>query len=314
MKKLGLLILLLMNQMVYSQPAKEFAVYEDSLKIILGKLYNSKADFERYNYNNQFNELLLKVLKEDNSFDYPFDSLNTIAHLTSPDKNFRIFNWDIALDNGTFLYDGYIQKYNSTKKKWDIFHLIDKSSEITGPESATLSPDNWFGALYYKIVEVKTESRTYYTLLGWDGNNRTSRKKIIEVLYFKTNGVPVFGYNLFRKFGQKNTRVIFEFSSNVSMSLKYEWQQMDKLISKPREKKQYKKVKSQFIVFDRLVPMDPSLVGMFQYYVPETNIFDGFMLENDRWVFVKDIDARNPFKKKKEQPKEVEHKVLYKPE
>ena len=70
----------------------------------------------------------------------------------------------------------------------------------------------------------------------------------------------------------------------------------------------------QFIVFDRLVPMDPSLVGMYHYYIPETNIFDGFTLENDRWVFMKDVDARNPLKKKTEPLKKVDHKALYNPE
>ncbi len=305
---------MLICQTLYSQQNNEFRIYEDSLKVILHKLYSSKADFERYNYNNRFNEMLTKVLKFDKSFDYPFDSLNSIGRLIPEDKSFRIFNWDIPLENGTYLYEGYIQKYNSSKKKWEIIHLTDKSAEIKDPETTALTADNWFGALYYKIIEVNTESRTYYTLLGWDGNNRTSKKKIIEVLYFKTNGAPVFGYNLFRKYGTKNTRVIFEFSANVSMSVKYEWQQMDKLISKPREKRVYKKIKMQFIVFDRLVPMDPSLVGMYHYYIPETNIFDGFTLENDRWVFMKDVDARNPLKKKTEPLKKVDHKALYNPE
>ena len=39
-----------------------------------------------------------------------------------------------------------------------------------------LSENSWFGALYYKIIPV-VKNKTYYTLLGWDGNDMFSNKK-----------------------------------------------------------------------------------------------------------------------------------------
>jgi len=60
------------------------------------------------------------------------------------------------------------------------------------------------------------------------------------------------------------------------------------------------------IIFDRLSPIDPrtskysaNLEGQFQFYVPESNIYDAFIFENGRWNFVKDVDARNPKPEKK---------------
>lgn len=60
------------------------------------------------------------------------------------------------------------------------------------------------------------------------------------------------------------------------------------------------------IVFDRLSPIDTrtskyaaNLDGQYQFYVPESNVFDGFIFENGKWYFVKDIDARNPKPKNK---------------
>ena len=64
------------------------------------------------------------------------------------------------------------------------------------------------------------------------------------------------------------------------------------------------------IVFDRLAPIDTrngsttaDLTGQYQFYAPETNILDAFVFENGKWVFVKDVDARNPEVPKKKKNK-----------
>jgi hypothetical protein len=78
--------------------------------------------------------------------------------------------------------------------------------------------------------------------------------------------------------------------------------------SKSRKQKRYNK---DMIIYDRLRPMDENLSGQFEYYVPETNIFDGFVFNNGKWVFIKDIDARNPEKKSsKKPPKKVEYDLF----
>ena len=48
------------------------------------------------------------------------------------------------------------------------------------------------------------------------------------------------------------------------------------------------------IVFDRLVPLHPSLEDMYEFYVPSTNVIDGFLFRNGKWHYAKDVDARNP--------------------
>jgi hypothetical protein len=56
------------------------------------------------------------------------------------------------------------------------------------------------------------------------------------------------------------------------------------------------------IVFDRLIPMHPSMEGQFAFYVPETNIVDAYVFENGRWNYVANIDARNPVRRDKKAP------------
>lgn len=119
---------------------------------------------------------------------------------------------------------------------------------------------------------------------------------------------------------EKFKRIIFEYSAKAVMNLKYDNQEYQEKVryKKPKNGKRFemRNVKSPMIVFDRLVPLSPSLEGQKQFYVPETNIYDAFIYENGRWDFIEDVDARNPSKpskNKEEKPKrELEYK-LYTP-
>jgi hypothetical protein len=79
------------------------------------------------------------------------------------------------------------------------------------------------------------------------------------------------------------------------MSLKYDKQNM-----------QNNKKKKMMIVFDRLAPLDPNLEGQYQFYYPETNIFDAFIFRSGKWEYIKDIDARNPKESKEEKKHRLE--------
>lgn len=298
------IFMMLCSLQVHSQDKNFFRSVEDSLKTIAFSILNGKDDFVKYNANERFMILLESTLLTEKSFNYPFDSLKTIAHLTSADNKLKIFNWNLPKADGTYEYFGFIQVWNQRLKKYDVIKLIDKSDEITDPESKTLNHLNWYGAHYYNIIFIKHHTKRYYTLLGWDGNNKEICKKIIEVLTFDSKNKPIFGANIFKtdkKDKKAKKRIIFEYSASVSMSLKYE--------------KQYianGKDKNKMIVFDRLSPQYPHLTGMYQFYVPETNIFDAFLFKNNKWVLVKDIDARNKTPKRRNPKEQSQHNHNFK--
>jgi hypothetical protein len=303
---------------LYSQDRETFGTYEDSLKSLGIIMRNGANDRIKFEASAKFANLLEEALSLKNSFNYPFDSVNLIARLTSPDKRFRIFNWVIAKQNGTYEYNCYLQSFNEKKKKYDVFKLNDKSSDIIAPETQTLDPENWYGALYYKIIVAKNEDVTYYTLLGWNGNNGISFIKLIEVLTFRSGNRPFFGAAIFRKGKEKSKRIIFEYSNKAIMTLKHEPQQyqVKKRLKKPEKGKRFimENVKSEMILFDRLVPLNTSLKGQKQFYVPETNVFDAFIFEKGKWLFIEDIDARNKaIRENRNQPEKVPQLQLYSP-
>ena len=127
--------------------------------------------------------------------------------------------------------------------------------------------------LYYKIILKKTKSKRYYTLLGWDGNDKITRKKIIDVLTLDNNGTPRFGADIFNNQKKYPKRIIFEYSANCNMSLRFS-------------------TKKDSIVFDHLAPNSPQLEGQFQYYCNDGS-YDGFGFKGGKWNYGMDLNAIN---------------------
>lgn len=264
---------------------------EDTLKVLLLKTITEPHDFQRLGANHAFKELLIEALKQPGAFQHPFDSLKYISKIYSPDKRFRIFSWYVELPDGLFENFGILHVYNERRKQYEVKVMQDQKKQIKDPEFQTLKAENWYGAVYYAIIHQKHNGRDTYTLLGYDGNNKLSSRKVIEVMRVTAQGEPTFGYTVFRFDKNKHKRIIFEYSARVSMSLKFEKQFAEQ-----------GKKRKEMIVFDRLAPMHESLKGQFMFYMPETNVFDGFIFEDGRWQFIKDVDARNPRQRNKPKP------------
>ena len=277
MKKLFLLLFIFFySQNTFSQNVSNKLIqeYEDTLKIIAEQIMFAKKENDRINANNGFIPILKEVLSFDKSYKYPFDSLQTLSILSPEDNSFRIFNWILRKDNGTYDYFCIIHHNNKKKKKYEIIELIDKSNNIRNESFADLDSKNWYGALYYKIIYLKKSGRKYYTLLGWDGNDGRSTKKIIEPMYFSGKNKVKFGLPIFKlKDKSKPKRIILECDSKSSFSLNYE-------------------ENNKRIIFDQLVPIKKELKGMHEYYIPE-GTYNSFDYNNGKWILNEDIDARN---------------------
>jgi hypothetical protein len=243
---------------------------EDSLKYYLDSVRTTKVEKNKYYWNNKFRKKLEKTLEMPNAFNYPFDKLKSIGKLVSPDKYFRIFNWNVENIDLTQNYFGYILVPSNKKEK--VIELSDRSAAIDKPESQTLDNKRWYGCLYYKIIVSSSKGRDEYTLLGFDMNNRATKKRIIEVMSFSGNKVN-FGAGIF-DYDDKTLRkrVVFEYSAEVQMALRYE-------------------ENNTRIVFDHLSPDNKDAEGIYEYYFPDGS-YDALVLEDGRWKFLSDVDVR----------------------
>lgn len=243
-------------------------------------ILNSKSEQEKYNANQEFTAKLEAALSEPESFNYTFDSLKTIARLTAPDNSFKIFNWHIPKEDGTYEYFGYIQTNPSLKKKKSIkpYYKLKDSINLIASENKVFPYTEWPGAHYYNIIQVNNKKDKHYILLGWDGNSPYSTVKVVDALHFGPNGEPKFGAPIFRMEKKLQKRVVFEYAKDATMSLKYQEQEKQ-------------------IVFDHLAPNNERLKGQYQYYGPDFS-FDALTYKKGTWIFQPDINAKNIKSKK----------------
>ena len=297
-KSIGFVLLLLVAFGVSAQNV--FQLKEDSLLILQNKLYAVRTEPEKAATNALFVAALQKVLSDPLSLSYPFDSLKEISRIVAPDQTFRIITWDLPHTDGTFSYYGFIQWTNPKKHLFKLFTLVDKSGEIKNPENSILDPSKWIGAVYYKLIPFKSQSNHLYALLGYNGHDKITTKKLIEVLSISSDGGVKFGADVFKWDKHNLKRMIFEYASQAVMSLKFE-----------QENKR--------IVFDHLSAPESKLEGQYQYYGPDWSI-DCVALKKGKWVYMADIDARNQPNAKdnsyadpKSKKKDYKAKQLYNP-
>ena len=245
--------------------------YLDSLnQLRQATLTENLTDEEILNSNRAFKKALMHFLETEDWKKTTFDSIPYFARLSSPDKVFDLFCWNVGLTEGEFKYFT-IMAHHSTQK---IIAFTDLSDQLYDVEYKKLDQNNWFGALYYEIIPVKNKKDIYYTVLGWDGHNDFTTKKIIDAFRIDENGFVRFDQIVFKYKNDQKSRVIFEYSERANMSLKYN-------------------EKAELIIFDHLAPFQEGAEGIYEFYGPDLS-FDGFQLSKGIWNYIEDIDARSP--------------------
>lgn len=314
MKRVLMILLMLSVTSLFGQKHFDFRFWEDSLINLRDAVMRAPTEVERYNLNEDFMNLLELTLNEKNAFKFEWDSVKNFSVLTSPDKLFKIFTWFIQKDDYTVENFGFIQVYNEGRKKYVLYPLFDKRSSIDYPRTSVGNHNKWYGAVYYKLIPLKTKTRTYYTLLGWNGNDMFTNQKVIEILYFKSDMSPVFGANVFKKYPEKSYRIIFDYAKNSVFSLKYETQSYEVGTGRRDPKTHrvvYETATAEMIVFDVLAPLDDAMGDVAAFMVPESSMNQGFVADNGKWLFVEKVRGRNPDKSRPAY--ELKNREYYKP-
>ena len=216
--------LVLLISSALAQDRELMSDYQSQLQSIFEEVYNAPTDNQRYHANEAAVQLFAEALAEENSIRWQWDFGTKVSVLTSSDKKFRIITWPVVNDGGDYECFGFVQALNEKTDKYDVYILNDKSEDIVNRQEAVLAPDNWLGAVYQELITTTFEGKTYYTLLGWNGVDNLTQRKIIEPVCFKSgNSMPQFGQNIFRK--ERNLRrVVLEYTNTAMVNLRYEEQ------------------------------------------------------------------------------------------
>ena len=198
---------------------------EDTLKLYALNIIQNISPENRFKADSLFTRLFVRALKLNNSFNFQFDSLITISKLYPPDSSFRIFTWQMVINDNVVMQHGAIQMKTSDGSL-KLFPLIDKSDIILHINDTVVNNKSWIGAVYYRIVQTNIGNKNVYTLLGYDEDNIRSNRKFIEVLHFE-EGQPIFGGNYFN-FDKDTARVapitryVLEYKKSAGTRLTYD--------------------------------------------------------------------------------------------
>jgi hypothetical protein len=260
-------------QKITSSDLKLLQKKEDSLKTLSLKIIQGRSSGERFLADSEFTRIFVRALKIKNSFHYSFDSLLTISRLSPPDSSFKIFTWQLVINDNVVRQHGAIQR-RTADGSLKLFPLIDKS-DITKNMTDTIGNNfGWIGAVYYRIVQTQSGGKNYYTLLGYDENNIRSNKKIIEVLTFE-NGEPIFGGSYFNfsdnsSLKQNPGRLILEYKKNASPRLVYDAEQ-------------------DMIIYEHLVPEMEGGDPKKKYTYVGDGDYEGLKWKDGKWVHINKV-------------------------
>lgn len=256
--------------------------YELKLQKVGMQMVDAKSVLVRQQAARDYIKLLRTTLQKPGAYQYGFDSLHFMSRLRAPDDSFRLFSWILQLSPNKYRYFAVIH----LNRKAFVYHpLFDRSVDVASgqldgaagrAEENFLQTDNenWQGCYYYALHKVThrqwlgLKKTPYYILLGWDGNNGVSHKKIVDVLTFK-EGKPHFGAPIIETDNGMQTKFILEYNARAVVTLKYH-------------------DKHELISFDHLEPPSAKNEGHYFTYIPSGQS-DYLIWRRKKFVFKEDL-------------------------
>lgn len=276
----GLTILFMVSNNLSAQKAApmteaqvvQVRAVEDTLMVLAYAVLNDSLAENRFAACRDMIPNLVKALKVENSFSYPFKRLPSVSIQYPQDSSFRVFTWQLYVDENDYRYYGAIQMNSGLLR---LFPLVDRSfqTDLENIEYETFPADKWYGAVYYNLRQVEGPQGSYYLLFGFDGNEFFRKRKVVDVLAFGADGKPSFGAPVFVQLEngrpvETKKRLFLEYSSGATVRLNY-----DELL--------------EMIIFDHLIEMGGQY-GEGMVYVPDGS-YEGYRLEGGRWVYIPKI-------------------------
>jgi hypothetical protein len=189
----------------------------DSISAILERIPKVDDDSVRLALGDKTADYMQEIMMHPSSWGFDLSALKNYASvLEAPDKSFRIITWGIPLISGDYKYYGFVQRYDKKKKTAFFYRLYDKSEDMENPPRLNLTTSNWYGCIYYDVIEFNVKRKKIYVLLGTDPANDLVNRKIIEVISF-TGGKLRFGADLPNEKNKIVRRLIFTYNNEAQM-------------------------------------------------------------------------------------------------
>ncbi|MGM0376367.1 MAG: hypothetical protein ACQEQ0_06305 [Bacteroidota bacterium] len=239
--------------------------------ILIEKLSRSRGDQDSFDISQNLSARFKQLMKEPSLFENDFSGYPGVSALLSPDNQLKTVTWNVEDMDGTHHIFGILAfKHDDSVV---VTELNDQRNDMEKPENVRLDASNWYGAIYYDIIPVEYQGETCYTMLGYNGKDSFSQERVIDFICISSEGEVSFGAPVFVYQRQRRQRLLFEYSNQANMMLRYEEQ-------------------NERIVMDHLAPRSPRYEGDRSYYGPDFS-YDALKFDGEKWVLIQDVDVRN---------------------
>ncbi|MDZ4749847.1 MAG: hypothetical protein SH808_15305 [Saprospiraceae bacterium] len=182
--------------------SQELERLRDEIAFNADNAVNAQLDKHRIRSNERLVTLIDSFLLDTGSYAVSMDSIPWLSVLHGAD--FRLVTWQLRISDNEHKYSGFLQW--ADRVVW----FKDKRPFINGSEYSIYTPSGWYGCLYYSIIPFESGGVKYYTLLGYNAEDRLISTKVADILDLSGDeprlGLPVFIGN-----GEAKTRLLMTY-------------------------------------------------------------------------------------------------------
>ncbi|MDR3704890.1 MAG: hypothetical protein P4L28_03165 [Paludibacteraceae bacterium] len=250
---------------------------EKEIKKLFDKILTEDThDSTRIAINEEIRQKMAEALKEKGSFLFHFDSLKNLGKVYSDDYNLRVYTWCCEMEDLSYRFYGFVQDFDNET----VYPLVQNAPVYLPAEDRQILLNRWYGALYYKVINVQKGDEPKYIMLGWTQLNPKTKAKVMEVFSFEDEGKVMLGSKIFKGYKGKANRFTFNYCSDLSVTLNYD-------------------EKLKRFVFDHLTPLADEKDNPRGCNGPDMS-YDALKQKKKNWfskkriwVLKKDVDVRN---------------------
>lgn len=239
---------------------------------LFNRLAAAKTDPERISINDSIKSYIEGYVRSDSVMDHRISGTRYLGQITSPDSSLKIITWNLHLNETPGRYYCYFIKKEEEGGPFKVFSLNAVYRTDSIRTDTVYTPSDWYGALYYDVRRTG-DGDDNWMLLGIDYGNARITRKIVDIVTFGKNDVPVFGKKIFLpRPDHIMYRAVFSYSTEAVMSLRF--------------------LNENSVVFDHLVSFSPGNGTDPEFFAPDYS-YDAYIKEEGIWKLKLNIDVRN---------------------
>lgn len=261
MRYLALLILWCAAGQTFAQI--QFDSNDEKLSFYGDVMVSALEPEHRVKSSDAFYQAFKEALDTENVFEKDMQFLQTISVLHPESSNFKLISWQLEKAESTFEYKAFVVFEDGTYV--ELIQNLKPSADIAYMQ---LSPQDWYGALYYNI---KPLDKGRFVIFGYNGYDQYESVKVADVLLVKDKEI-LLGDEIFEDMREPETymnRLMLRYSSDASVNLNYN-------------------PGMEMIVFDHLMQRMGRLDGQGITMIPD-GTYEGYKWEKSKWNYIEKL-------------------------